>query len=85
MMTQESPLKAEVANAVYSRVASPTSPSSPSSNRVGSVSPFSSHLYSPSSNSSQDPVADGMGTRNHSGREATSSYLREPTSLYSRE
>ena len=31
---QESPLKTEVANAVYSRVASPTSPSSPWSNRV---------------------------------------------------
>jgi len=92
MMTQESPLKTEVTNAVYSRVASPTSPSSPSSNRVGSVSPFSSHLYSPSSNSSQDPITDG--TRNHSagGRDPTSysrepltSYSREPTSSYSRD
>jgi len=101
MMTQESPLKREVANAVYSRVASPTSPASPSTNRVGSVSPFSSHLYSQSSNHSQDPIADG--TRNHLGggrdpasysrepltssysREATSSYSRDPPSSYSRD
>jgi len=83
MMTQESPLKTEVANAVYSRVASPTSPSSP--NRVGSVSPFSSHLYS--SNSSQDPLADGP--RNHSStpysREPPTSYSRDPPSSYSRD
>lgn len=85
MMTQESPLKTEVANAVYSRVASPTSPSAPWTNRVGSVSPFSSHLYSPSSNSSQDPIADG--TRNHpSGGRDPSSYSRDPlTSSYSRD
>ena len=38
---QDSPLKTEVANAVYSRVTSPTStlsPSSPSSNRVREAS-----------------------------------------------
>jgi len=88
MMTQESPLKTEVANAVYSRVASPTSPSSPWSNRVGSVSPFSSHLYTPSSNSSQDPIADGPRSTSGGGgryREPPSSYSRDqqPSSPYS--
>lgn len=93
-MTQDSPLKTEVANAVYSRVTSPTStlsPSSPSSNRVGSVSPFSSHLYStPGQLSSQDALADG--TRNQLGRESASysreplaSYPRDPPSSYSRD
>ena len=32
--------------------------------QVGSVSPFSSHLYSPSSNSSQDPIAGKVSSQN---------------------